>query len=417
MNTNSFFRQEALNNAFTRLEGDLITQPFQANRFFFWFIVTWFFLFIAWLSLTNYTKKVSVRGWIEPTSGIVKLYTPDDGVVINMLAKEGDKVVRGQPLIALKADKSLPNGQDVTRSIVTEINNEREILAERRESSEKIFIAENLQIDALLASNSSAIEILSNQKSILKERLKISRRQVARYEKLNESGQISSSDLDTAKDHLLALTGEAQSVGLQILDMKNKSRSLEIDKQKSLNSFQTTKHDINTRLVDLKKSNIELNSQNEYFITAPFDGIINNIRPHVGAHVDSTQPLLSIVSISDQLIGKAVLQVSAIGMLNENQRVEIRYDAFPHQQFGIFPGRIAGISQSIALPSELEDVPIKFDGSGYLVTLNIDSESINTNLNGNKLRAGMTFTAAVSTQQMPMIQWLFNPMKTFIGKL
>ena len=98
MATHPLFRQEALDHATGRLDGQvLLAAP----------LATWCALAIiiavlglaTWFAATaSYTRKESARGWLIPEGGLARVFAAGDGFVTALMVSEGDRVEAGQPL-------------------------------------------------------------------------------------------------------------------------------------------------------------------------------------------------------------------------------------------------------------------------------------------------------------------------------
>lgn len=98
MATHPLFRQEALDHATGRLDGQvLLAAP----------LATWSALAIiiavlglaTWFATTaSYTRKESARGWLVPEGGLARVFAGGEGFVTALMVAEGDHVEAGQPL-------------------------------------------------------------------------------------------------------------------------------------------------------------------------------------------------------------------------------------------------------------------------------------------------------------------------------
>ena len=98
MATHPLFRQEALDHATGRLDGQvLLAAP----------LATWCALAIiiavlglaTWFAATaSYTRKESARGWLVPEGGLARVFAGGEGFVTALMVAEGDHVEAGQPL-------------------------------------------------------------------------------------------------------------------------------------------------------------------------------------------------------------------------------------------------------------------------------------------------------------------------------
>ena len=100
---NSLFRHEALAQQQRRLQGEVsLTRP-PALVWLTWLIATIALISLLFLVSGNYQRKQTAVGLLQPELGVVRLQATAAGVVSEVLVKEGETVVQGQPLLQLSS--------------------------------------------------------------------------------------------------------------------------------------------------------------------------------------------------------------------------------------------------------------------------------------------------------------------------
>ena len=109
MATHPLFRQEAVDHATRRLDGEvLLTAP----------VATWcaVAIIVAVLGLATciattatYTRTESARGWLTPEGGLARVFAGRDGFITGLMVSEGDLVEAGQPLVRIGTHWRTPN--------------------------------------------------------------------------------------------------------------------------------------------------------------------------------------------------------------------------------------------------------------------------------------------------------------------
>ncbi len=136
------------------------------------------------------------------------------------------------------------------------------------------------------------------------------------------------------------------------------------------------------------------------------DGIVTNVHVKQGQLIDAGMPLVTIVRESAALIAQVLVQNKDIGHLKLGQLVQIKYFAYPYQEYGIATGLIAEISTK---PSELPGKE-----SLYLVRVALDRESIRAPSGVVKpLEIGLEGIAEIKTGEKRWIEIIFTPLSKF----
>ena len=59
---------------------------------------------VAWAFTARMDQTISVRGQLQPAGSVREVDAPSTGVVSEVLIKDGDLVVKGQPLLRVEAE-------------------------------------------------------------------------------------------------------------------------------------------------------------------------------------------------------------------------------------------------------------------------------------------------------------------------
>ena len=107
--TAGFFRAAATDHR-RRLHGTVvITQPIGYRAII---AISGCFVIAGLILLLtgSYTRKETVHGYIFPSGGIAQLYASKGGTVARVMAREGDTVSQGQPLVELSLETGSVDG-------------------------------------------------------------------------------------------------------------------------------------------------------------------------------------------------------------------------------------------------------------------------------------------------------------------
>lgn len=413
MLNSGLFRKEALESRRGELFGTVVIYPNITYSVIFFFLSVWFVLFIVWMFETVYAKKIAVMGWLEPEAGIIKIFEVDQGVIAEVFVKDGDKIKKGQHILAVKREKVISLRENLSEKLVHELKQQNSLLEQEKARSIKENANMVAGIQDKIKSNNDQISLLIKQKEIYVNRVNLVQNDLERYTALLNINQISQASFDQAKEKLLIVEsniGEVdikiEALSIAVKSLENELRQSEINLQANLQSIESKTYENNSRIDSI-------GSESYFYIVAPADGVVANFQLRVGSRIDVNKPLLSILPASKTLVAKLLVPVKAIGSVKAQQIVNVRYDAYPYQQFGTFRGKILRISESAALSQELIDSPLQVNGSVYLMYVQLDAQEIESSGEVLKLAPGMTLIADVLIDSKSIMQWIFNPVKEF----
>jgi len=419
------------------------TPPSPLGRFVIWTILCLIVLFVAWSFLAKTDKVAIARGKIIP-AGKAKVIEPlEEGIVREILVKEGDRVKKGQLLV--KLDPTL------TSSDVTELNKTLSFLKFEHYlfgQSLKYVDAEELsniiKISDYKALTSSEIEFyLKLQKSKLAEyKHKISTQNHIIIQAKAEH-KIAKTQLVKLKKKFESLSNEetmleklAQKGGVSKREWHNKESdvetlgqeiiSQEIEIEKSLNKQQEAEDTLiiiekqwnNDNLTQLVESEKKIATTEQQLVKAkrkleltdlysPVDGTINQMEvTTIGETVAPTQAIISIIPDNMPLIAEAMVLNRDIGFIRCNQRAELKMDTFQFNKYGVLEGEVINISPDATLNQQTGE-------QEYKIQIRPDKISLVVENYITKITPGMTLTAEIKTGTRRIIEFFVDPVTKF----
>jgi HlyD family secretion protein len=173
----------------------------------------------------------------------------------------------------------------------------------------------------------------------------------------------------------------------QILDLDNTTLQQKGSFQQNLNTLQST---------------IE-SWKNKYLLISPTDGFI-----YFSGLLQEKQTLkigteIMFVGTQNQgFFGEIRVPQTNFGKVKIGQKVLVKLQGYPFEEYGAIEGKIATIAQ---LPS--------FDNSFFITTVNLPN-GLKTNFNKNlSYKIGMTGTAEIITEDLRLVERLFYQIRRF----
>src|SRR3569832_2913534 len=108
MNESTLFRPEVMRAQSERALGDVVVSSSPTVSLFVGAAVLVLLALVLFASLGHYTRKARVSGYLSPDEGLIKIYAPVTGVVIDKRVTEGQTVQAGAPLFVLSPDHGSP---------------------------------------------------------------------------------------------------------------------------------------------------------------------------------------------------------------------------------------------------------------------------------------------------------------------
>ncbi len=413
------FRAQVVEQKSAGLHGDVMLVPRKRDLVLIVLLLVWLFAVGVWLATGTYARKQTVMGWLESPTGVVRLYPEASGQVRTILVKEGDRVRAGQPLMIINGDRALVEGGNVESRLLDEFESQRHLLAEQITRADETRQEREDSLKRQIKSIEHKLQLLARQLSTLDSRHALLESQIERIRPLVEQGHVSRIDFDNRLAQELALRSDRQDLLLEIGNQREllslRRTDLQLLPQEAANSLDQ----LQTRLSELAQQTARLQSQRAHVITATRDGLVSNLQVREGQFVSATNPvpLMTLADDAGLLTAHLLVPVRAIGFVEPGQRLDVRYDAFPYQKFGLYQGKIQSVSKTLLLPGELLNSPVNFQEPVYRVDAILTDQGVRAYGQTIPLKAGMTLSADVEVGERRLWQWLLEPVYSLKGRL
>lgn len=247
---------------------------------------------------------------------------------------------------------------------------------------------------------------LIRQKNIVCEQLSLTTKQFVRDSVLCTKGVLSTEEFEKSRNQYLqgclSYEGVCTSLGnisLQIMQMKESLLDIE---HQFVEKENASKVQLNTQFTQLvnEMRNWEMN----YVIMAPINGRITFTNYWVeNQNISAGEEIFNIIPTdSVGLIGKALLPMARSGKVKVGQKVNIRFENFPENEFGM----VKGVVKNISL------VPVKAEEETYYTVGIILSNGLQTTYKKELLfLPQMKGKADIITEDLSLLERLFMPLR------
>ena len=210
------------------------------------------------------------------------------------------------------------------------------------------YAPDNIAAEQSLSESRNRIQALQQQKRLEQAKYELSKKEFERSQQLYSQGVISASELDQDRIKFLQASQGIDNINMSISQLQESISG--IQKTKSGVSINTQKDKVNFSsqtiqlFEQLRKS---LNSwEQNYLFTSSTDGTVS-FQQYLGEHqfVKAGDILMSVMPKEKEiLIGRLTVPPTNSGKIKAGQKVLIKLDNYPFQEFGIVEGRVRNMS-------------------------------------------------------------------------
>ncbi|MBK6975053.1 MAG: HlyD family efflux transporter periplasmic adaptor subunit [Sterolibacteriaceae bacterium] len=406
----------------TKWLGTVLVTPRLSHRLFTVFAALAAAAILGLLFFADYTRKARIAGWLVPQQGLMRVHSPQAGVVTQIYVKEGAEVHTGDSLVVLSAELQSASRGATQAEIARQLAAQRDSLADERRQHERLLAQQARALSERLGTLQSEQLQLKSEISLQKSRVGLAEKSERRQIELRERGFISDQQLLRAEDTKLEQASRLHALERDRIVTLRDSLRLESELRDLPLKARAQIANIERNTAQVEQALAEAESRREIVIPAPQDGTVTAIQAERGGRANPNVPLLSIVPAGSHLEGHMFGPSRAIGFVRPGQRVLVRYQAYPYQKFGHYEGFVDNISRSAVSPGEL---PPQLAGLTslygtnepvYRITVSLASQTVTAYGKPVPLQPGMQLEADVVIETRKLIEWVLDPLFTITGK-
>lgn len=401
-------------------------------------IVIGVFGFLTWAALAPLDKGVTASGTVMVNGNRKTVQSPGNGIVANVLVREGDIVQAGVPLVELSPTQARARYEQFRDKYLTALATHARLKAEQAGVSRPVFPdllrdeawrvqGESLMTlqQALLTARVQALtsEINSNRHNLagLQYQIQSMERSLALKHKLNHSLRQQLNDMRALANENVLPRNRYRELERQQHDVQSQieelSGQININQEKRQESEQRIKQieaeyykDVNSQLAKTRMEidDFEKNMQiarydlDNTHITAPVSGTVmalNVLTP--GSVLSAGEALMDIVPRDTPLVIKAQVSATLIDKVYPQLTVNMMFIALNQNKTPVIPGYVTQVS-----PDRLEDQ--KSGESYYEIQVAVTDEGRQLLKNAD-IRPGMPVSVLVKTGSRSLLSYLFKP--------
>jgi len=351
--------------------------------------------FFTWSIYAEIEQKSSTHGTVITTAQTQRIQSAIDGIVENIMVKEGQKVRKGEMLITLEKSQNKA-ALDAVMAKTASLKVKLLRLKTEVYGGELVYPTGFVQ--------SQYLEFITAQKKLFNLRQKAFNDEILSLEnalklkkeelQLNKP-LVASGDIGRMK--LLMLEREITDLEGKITNTKNRYfQNAQEDMAKTEEELSINQQIMAEKAVMLEKSDI----------FSYMDAIVKDIIITTkGAKVKPGDVILELVPLDDELIIESKLKPSDISFVKKNQRAAVKLDAYDFSIYGIFDGKVKYIS-----PDTIIEKTPKGDEEYFKVQIVLDKNMLNSK-NGKEIEIspGMGAQVDIITGSRTVFQYLAKP--------
>ena len=373
-------------------------------------------LLILALCYAQLDRRTHVTGEATFHPRYINLLSPQAGYIAERYVQPGEKVRKGQVLYLIDINKVTTNGVVSAQS--------RALLEEQRKNLDKIITKteknkhqELEHIRSQLEQKRLKLRQTNNSLNIASKGAVAAKKSVESYTAYRKKGWITQDQLNYQANLYYqqqnlydSLLNQKEQETLTIKRLENELDSKAIDFENKIAEHENSRSNI------LRSLN-EVETNGFLAVTAPVDGYVETLSVSVGQMLAAHDAMAQIVPEAEN---KALVVFwvpgSSLPYIHLNDKVNLRYSAYPYERFGQFAGKIVSVSAVPASQQEMSNYRSaarllkNSEGENYYkVFVEPANDAIEYESRKISLSEGLLAEATLFLEKRPLYQWVFQP--------
>lgn len=369
---------------------------------------------LSFLIFSNYTRRINVSGEVITQPHSINLFSPEQGVVTNLMVETGKTVKKGQPLYQIDVSRVTQAG-NVSTTTLSAINKQRDqidtIITQLQNN--KRTTLDNLQQQ--LEQYEKAHKVSQDMVASAQQGLDAMKQSMQNYGAYQRKGLINTDQLNNQRylfyqqqTSFQSLNTQSIQESLQITNLRSELVTRAADFDNQISQYGVQRNDLDRQLADAKGS---------LLITAPTDGKISSLSVTPGQMVNAGDSLAQLVPAKNSpFFLVAWLPNESVPYVKPGEEINIRYEAYPFEKYGQFPGRVESVSSAPVSEQELNSYSSApknpngtVSGPYYKVIVSLDKSQLNWHGETLNLSSGMKAESTMFLEKRPLYQWMLSP--------
>ncbi len=380
----------------------------------------------AWYGQVDIVATAPFR--LVPLGKVQNIQAPRSGEIQEIAIHSGDLIAKGQILFRLRSQETLKEFRELEQAEIAFKQAEfdlQQTLPQKRILAKETISALEHRVRVMQTAMQTyrealgkhtetqdttshlpdlEIEIHSAEVEHLKQRYE-------QNQKLYEKKLISLAALNEARVRYLsalaelpARMAEINRYEVSLKDLKRQILEEQLEIERTRANFQNAYDIAATRLKQARQAVNRSVDADIDLILAPESGIVTQVLVNTpGQVVNKGQTLVNIAPASTPIVAEAMILNKDVGLLSSGQKVKLKFEAFPFQDYGIQHGYLRQIS-----PDAMGD-----EGSGTVFRGIIDLEKTTILVHGEEkaFMFGMKGAAEIITDRQSILMLALNPLR------
>jgi membrane fusion protein len=391
------FRQQALDHQ-SRLHGDIFLVPPLRWQAISWLLFAAIAVAALFLIFGSYSRSINANGIVRPTTGVASVAVPDDGVLSEILVRDGEPVKKGQVIARLSLLQST-GGQSLNEQRKLALTEQAAALNQGRQTANSGNDEQRRKLRETVSDETRQIAAIEAQMAAQKALITSSEEELNRVKDVAQRGFISGRDMQQRRELLISRRQALGELEQSRSAHANALAAAEIELDQLSEHLRAALSDYDGRIAELKRERATLGNTGTFDLVASRDGVLTALRSRQGDSLAKGAIYGRIVPQSSAWQVELQVPTSTIAQIAPGQDVRVTLGAYPVQDYGTLRAVIEHVGSA----------PVEDTDPYYLVSAKLDPMTERQRDRGVVLRPDLALQARIVLDKRSFLQWLIDP--------
>lgn len=208
-----------------------------------------------------------------------------------------------------------------------------------------------------------------------------------------------------SQGELYSAIKETERLRAELSQKQAERHRIELEAQQKIQRLGVEITQINSKIAEAKNLLVTAQAQlKSKFLKSPIDGTVLSLDlQNIGKVVQAGQTIVEIAPAGEPLVLSAILPNRDAGFISKGMSAQVKFDAYPYQDYGIISSKVISISSDAESNERLGEV--------YRVEVALEQDHITDNHQPIKLKAGQTATVDIVIRRRRILDVLLDPIR------
>lgn len=403
------FRQQAVTYQSRALDGEVLLRLSMPMRVLIAVAVVIVVGALIFAARASYARMETVGGWVVPEGGLIRITARQGGTIEALPVTEGDSVAAGQSLAQLRLSPDTEQG-DAGSAIAAQLQSQIEAVRSLAGAEREKLLAEEQALTAQRDAMTRELDHSRARIDTMSERLELVQANAARVRQIAERGYASTRSVEEAEMAVLAAEQDLVDVRTSIMTMERQLAEMEASLRVIPINIRAAEAQAREGEAVLARQSTEMAVQNTYHAGATVAGRVVAVPVTQGQTVAPQSVIAVLTPEGSSLEAELYVPSRAAGFIRQGQEVQLMYQAFPYQKFGVARGQITSVSRTVLAPAEVAIPGLEVTEPVFRVKVALARDSVTAYGQQMPVQPGMLLSANIVIDRRSLLEWLLDPL-------